>query len=320
MFTKAKPFLLYAVSSVHAGSGSEVGLVDLPIQREQHTGFPKIESSSLKGAIRAACSLQARDNEEAKRRLRLIFGSDPSETEGDGSRELQAGAISLADARLLLFPVKSMRGVFAWITCPYVLKRWKYELELFGNGSYEEFPVPDVNTVAPDSKLLIPLDNQQDKSTIVLGEYTIDVTPTEETSRLGQALERLLFLRDMELEKRLVILDDDTFRDFVTLSTEVNARIRIESEKGTVVNKALWYEENLPPESVLYSFLFAGHVRVKSEDSTQNDNDSTPNEKNAFRTDEDVMNYLMNDDHFPAVFQLGGNSTIGRGILRRIWL
>ena len=54
-------------------------------------------------------------------------------------------------------------------------------------------------------------------------------------------------LHDMELEKRLVILDDDTFRDFVTLSTEVNARIRIESEKGTVVNKALWYKENLPP-------------------------------------------------------------------------
>ena len=41
MFTKAKPFLLYAVSSVHAGSGGEVGLVDLPIQREQHTGFRK---------------------------------------------------------------------------------------------------------------------------------------------------------------------------------------------------------------------------------------------------------------------------------------
>jgi len=309
MFTGAKPFLLYAVSSVHAGSGSEVGLVDLPIQREQHTGFPKIESSSLKGAIRAACSYQARDDEEAKRRIRLIFGSDPSETEGDGSRELQAGAISLADARLLLFPVKSMRGVFAWITCPYVLRRWNDELELFGKGSYEKFPVPAVNTVSPSSKLLIPKHNhevdQQDR--IVLGEYTLEVTPSEETSRLGQALGRYLSLsEELDLEKRLVILDDDTFRDFVTLSTEVNARIRVESEKGTVVNKALWYEENLPPESVLYSFLFAGHVRGGGEES--------------FRTDKDVLNYLLDDDHFPAVFQLGGNSTIGRGILRRIWL
>jgi CRISPR-associated protein Cmr4 len=312
MFTEVKPFLLYAVSSVHAGSGSEVGLVDLPIQREQHTGFPKIESSSLKGAIRAACSYLARDDEDAKRRIRLIFGSDPSETEGDGSRELQAGAISLADARLLLFPVKSMRGVFAWITCPYVLRRWNSELELFGKGSHEMFPVPEVNTVSPSSKLLIP-NNEQEKvpadqrDRIVLGEYTLEVTPSEETARLGQALGRhLSFAEALELEKRLVILDDDTFRDFITLSTEVNARIRIESDKGTVVNKALWYEENLPPESVLYSFLFAGHVRGGGEES--------------FQTDKDVLNYLMDDDHFPAVFQLGGNSTIGRGILRRIWL
>lgn len=48
MFTYAKPFLLHAISSVHAGSGSELGIVDLPIQREKHTGFPKIESSTLK--------------------------------------------------------------------------------------------------------------------------------------------------------------------------------------------------------------------------------------------------------------------------------
>src|SRR5690606_41704198 len=116
----------------------------------------------------------------------------------------------------------------------------------------------------------------------------------------------LSFAAVLALEQRLVILDDATFGDFVTLSTEVNARIRIESGKGTVVNKALWYEDNLPPESVLYSFLFAGHVRGGGEES--------------FQTDKDVLNYLMDDDHFPAVFQLGGNSTIGRGILRRILL
>ncbi len=52
MYSIIRPFLLHAVTSVHAGSGSEIGLVDLPIQREKHTGFPKIESSSLKGALR----------------------------------------------------------------------------------------------------------------------------------------------------------------------------------------------------------------------------------------------------------------------------
>lgn len=64
MYTKVKPFLLHAISSVHPGSGSEVGLVDLPIQREKHTGFPKIESSSLKGAIRSTVDYRLRGRED----------------------------------------------------------------------------------------------------------------------------------------------------------------------------------------------------------------------------------------------------------------
>ena len=54
MFSTVRPFILYALSAVHAGSGSEIGVVDLPIQRERSTGYPKIESSSLKGALRAS--------------------------------------------------------------------------------------------------------------------------------------------------------------------------------------------------------------------------------------------------------------------------
>lgn len=73
MFTRVEPFLLYSVSSVHAGSGSELGVVDLPIQRERHTGYPKIESSSLKGAIRSAVESQ---KNPAKDKIELAFGSE----------------------------------------------------------------------------------------------------------------------------------------------------------------------------------------------------------------------------------------------------
>ncbi|GIW50270.1 MAG: hypothetical protein KatS3mg080_0881 [Anoxybacillus sp.] len=75
MYSIVQPFLLHAVTSVHAGSGSEIGLVDLPIQREKHTGFPKIESSSLKGALRYHMKLSAKGNEEEKK-LEIIFGGE----------------------------------------------------------------------------------------------------------------------------------------------------------------------------------------------------------------------------------------------------
>lgn len=43
MFLKFQPFFIIAETPVHAGSGSELGIVDLPIQRERPTAFPKIE-------------------------------------------------------------------------------------------------------------------------------------------------------------------------------------------------------------------------------------------------------------------------------------
>ena len=54
MFQKSIPLFLVCESPLHAGSGSELGIIDLPIQRERHTNFPKIEGSSLKGCIREA--------------------------------------------------------------------------------------------------------------------------------------------------------------------------------------------------------------------------------------------------------------------------
>ncbi|WP_279487125.1 RAMP superfamily CRISPR-associated protein [Aeromonas veronii] len=47
---------LHAHTWIHAGSGEKDGVVDLPIQREAHTGWPVIFGSSLKGAMRSQVS------------------------------------------------------------------------------------------------------------------------------------------------------------------------------------------------------------------------------------------------------------------------
>ena len=54
MFKQSKPLFFVCETPLHAGSGSDLGIVDLPIQRERHTSFPKIEGSSFKGAVREA--------------------------------------------------------------------------------------------------------------------------------------------------------------------------------------------------------------------------------------------------------------------------
>lgn len=54
MFKEAKALTILVETPLHAGSGSDLGIVDLPIQRERHTQHPKIEASSLKGCLREA--------------------------------------------------------------------------------------------------------------------------------------------------------------------------------------------------------------------------------------------------------------------------
>ena len=43
---------LITETSLHAGAGSSVGVVDLPIQREGHNGWPCVFGSAVKGALR----------------------------------------------------------------------------------------------------------------------------------------------------------------------------------------------------------------------------------------------------------------------------
>lgn len=46
---------LHAQTSLHPGSGTALGVVDLPIQRERHTQWPLIPGSALKGILRDKC-------------------------------------------------------------------------------------------------------------------------------------------------------------------------------------------------------------------------------------------------------------------------
>lgn len=295
MFREKNLLFLHAITSVHAGSGSELGLVDLTIQREKHTGFPKIESSSLKGAIRSVVEDALDEKEEEKKWIDIIFGKDSEKDQNNA----QAGSMSFSDARLLLFPVKSLKGVFAWITCPYAIKRFNDEMILY-DLPHEILPLPAENTISGGDLAVTPAEKE---TQVVLEEYAYTVNRDDTCKELADKLQDWVFPQlQNNLTGRLMVVADDDFRDFVTMSTEVNARIAVNKETGTVDKGALWYEENVPPEALFYTFVFAGDSRGGEDIKA-----------------EDIRTYLQKEDVFPQVFQLGGNSTLGRGMLRRIW-
>ncbi len=320
MFKSAKPMFLIVETSLHAGSGSDLGIVDLPIQREKHTDYPKIEASGIKGGIREVFSTQPNltqlehgwnitsvEDVNYKEAISLTFGPE----QGD----LYAGALGFTDARLLLFPVKSVAGVFGWITCPAVLERFKQDLQICKKDF--QHSITSTNCL-PDGSNLIVADNK-----IVLEEYTFDVEINRTVNELANWLSERVLPTDDEysywrekMRTDLVVLSDDDFRDFVTLSTEVIARIKIDPNTGTVDKKigGLWYEEYLPSDSILYSLALTTPIFQENGADKGIFKLTDQDEKKKRDESEKVMKFF--EDGLPGVIQLGGNATIGKGIVR----
>lgn len=276
------------------GGGDSVGAIDLAIQREKFTDFPMAAGSGIKGAVRSWFELQS--TSESKFKIPLIFGPE------HGSSSEHAGAISFSDARILLFPIRSVKGVFAWATCLDVLHRLKRDAELTDLNLDLDIPTDGDQTaiVSPNSELLI------DGNKLALEEYTFDAKEIESVKDIARWIadnalpqtEAYSYWRK-RLVTHLVILPNDDFRDFTKHSTEVQTRISIVDETGTAKDGSLFYQENLPSESLMYSVVFAQRTMSKTI------------EKNL---DEDVvMDYLssLNGQHL----QIGGDSSIGKGMM-----
>ena len=103
MYQLTQPLFLVCETPLHAGSGDSLGIVDMPIQRERHTGFPKIEASSLKGALRMAFENNFLKTHPKRDNPDIIAAFGPE------AGDAHAAALAFTDARLLLFPVKRDR-------------------------------------------------------------------------------------------------------------------------------------------------------------------------------------------------------------------
>lgn len=339
MFTEKRLMFLVCESPLHAGSGSELDFIDNPIQRERHTNFPKMESSSLKGAIRerfaALCNVDKKLGEEAdkdaaakkleadKTLFNAAFGAlQKEQTPGDERQ----GGLAFTDARLLLFPVKSMKGVFAWITCPFVLKRFEEDLKRVKN---ENPPLVDDVKIQPAKGKAICFSNdlvittkvpdeekggdaKKEKYNVILEEYAFEKQEAKDIALNKWLADKIFPKNDLQfwnrlLQNNLVIVSDNDFADFTELSTEVITRNQIDAEKGTVKNGHLFTEEYLPADSVLYTVVMAHAEFAKNGQG---------------KSDKDVMSFFtvnMNDQ-FKNAFQSGGNATIGKGLLRTVIL
>jgi CRISPR-associated protein Cmr4 len=279
---------IYTETSLHAGVGRTVSAIDLPIQRERTTQFPIVQGSGIKGALRS----QVIDADSKTVQVEAVFGADTR------SEAKFAGAVSIGDARIVLFPVRSLAGVFAYITCQAVLARVGRDVPSFPrldvNPKMEEALVPARNGVTASGKVVLEEFSFSAKESATvkniaewLGEYAL---PVGEEYAYWRA----------KVQNSLVILPDDAFRDFVQNSTEIVTRVRLDSAKKTVQEGALWTQEALPSDTLLMSAVIVRNARNGSNG-----------------TAEEVAKWLT--ENIPARIQLGGDETTGQGMVALRW-
>lgn len=291
MFERQAAVFLYAVSPVHMGAGSAIGVIDNPIQRERHTNHPCFAGSGIKGAVRHGFEALGGKKELIDR----LFGPE------SGSNELHAGAVSFGDAQLVVFPIRSLKNGYVYATCPIALARAQRLLTSVGVKAEWKIAAVAEGACALINKELL----SGDRLHLEAFEYAAKVADELEVIAKDLAVRVLpssgeyAFFRN-KLQKDLVLLSDTDFAYFAQHATLVEPHVRINSTTGTADEGGLFYTENLPPEAMLLAPLHASATRNGKKDE---------------RLEAEVVMSHMKTLLDGRVFQIGGDATTGRGLV-----
>lgn len=295
------PYLLHAVSPLHAGTGQSVDVIDLPIARLRHSGIPIVPGPSVKGVLRDA---RRPAQAATKDQWLAAFGPETSEAAD------HAGALVVGDARLLALPVRSFRGTFAWVTSPLLLELARRDL-----GAAAPAPVPSLAMLSearvgelpgaiPDRGAVVV--HAADKKTrVFLEDLDLPVQASDEVKRWAEFLApfveptpgALLFAR------RFVLVDDETMTFLWETATQIDARVRLNESTRTVAAGALWTEESLPAETLLIGLLGADRSR----------------RQNTAIVPEAILQGVL-PIGAEEILQFGGKASVGRGLCRIVRL
>ena len=296
MFEQKAAVFLYAVSPVHMGAGQAIGVIDNPIQRERHTGYPCFAGSGIKGAVRHSFKSLGGDENHITR----LFGPE------SGSAELHAGAVSFGDAQIVALPVRSLKGGFVYATCPQAIARTQRLLAHLGLARHW----PALPEVPQGSCLTVHATqlggSNGDKLHLEAFEYATADKACAALQTIAQDLANVAmpagdgygFFRE-KMAKDLVVLSDSDFDYFSQHAMLIEPHVRIDDTTGTASDGGLFYTENLPPEALLIAPLLASQTRSQKEE----------------KLDAQIVMAHMKAVLHSQLLQVGGDATTGRGLV-----
>jgi CRISPR-associated protein Cmr4 len=257
----------------------------------------------VKGTLRDSCLSKSKGDKAKEDKCYEVFG--PPTDNADAF----AGAAQFADQRLLLLPIRSLAGTFAWVTSPYLLRRFLRDIHDV-NPSQAALNAP---TVADKKCLVVKVSDPTQPPTklkvrvgaaykVVLEDLDLELTEDQLASQWAVRIGSHVF-DDPAWQKmfaeRFCIVSADVLSFLLDTATEITARIKLQEEAKTVQRGGLWYEEALPTETILYGLVLAT---------------PTGYHKNNGLDEAKIFDVVANS--IEPVVQLGGKATVGRGLCR----
>lgn len=232
---KAYLYKIEAITNLQVCSGEEnFGVVDNLIQRDAATGFPAINASSLKGALREFFEQTKPEGVD----INKLFGSKPDEKDNPN-----AGALRFLDAHLLAMPVRTSRVPYLMATCPMLVRDYIQKCELLDLPiTFDKTKIDAILNSAQQSQPLVSCDKYK-------GIYIEDL---DKKTLFNGALNGLGKIIDINAQD-LVLFHDDDFKKLCDNNhLPIIARNCLEPKYEN-----LWYEQVLPRLTKMYFFVLA---------------------------------------------------------------
>lgn len=217
------------------------------LRRDPETHRPTIRSQSLLGALRHQMRNDLYAEFAQSENWKQAAAEHPDMVALFGSEE-ESGALSASDVHLLFLPVRSLQGVFTWVTSPAVLTSLVLNLATLDLTLLPEMPQlkgfellchPEHRCLVDQHMLLeeISLNRKGDASAIF-----------EWLSQKGLLADHPML---SQMNSALAIISDSAFEHFSHYAMQTLVR----SQAGFKHQKNIQHIEFIPTESVLYSVL-----------------------------------------------------------------
>lgn len=284
---QARLFHLHSLSALHCGTGQSAGVVDLPIARARATKLPIVPGSSLRGVLRQRIAdANLKDAE-------TLFGPETISGAGDSF----AGALSIGDAHLLALPVRCLAGIASYVTAPFILRRYARDMARVGTAALPSLP----REPAAEEAMATPGSANVHNGQLVLEDLDLTAREDPALNEWAVRIAEAAHPGDAESQKdfvaRFALLPNSIMDFLAETATEIRIRIALNPSTGTVRKGALWQEENLPAETLLWG-LYAISASNNPKDP---------------RSEKALLDAMPGPD---TLLQLGGKAGVGLGLVR----